>query len=31
MKETRYFTEDVRERRPYIEDAWLRRALEESE
>ena len=31
MKETRYFTEDVRERRPYIEDAWLRRALEEPE
>jgi uncharacterized protein YuzE len=31
MKETRYFTEDVRERRPYIKDAWLRRALEEPE
>ena len=24
MKETRYFTEDVRERRPYIKDVWLR-------
>lgn len=31
LKTTRYFDQDVRRRRPYIEDHWLERALREPE
>ncbi len=27
MKETRYFTEQVRRKRPYLQDAWLQSVL----
>ena len=29
MKTTRYFDQEVRRRRPYIEDRWLERAIRE--
>ena len=31
MKQTGYFKNEVRKRRPYIKDAWLERALAETE
>lgn len=31
LKTTRYFDREVRRRRPYLQDAWLERAVDEPE